>query len=151
MRYRERLTVPAAWWGIGLFFAVSFATAVGFWVGPSVSLVAGLASAGLVVAALGWYGRILVVVDERGLAAGDSLLEWEWLGNVVVHDATATRNRLGRDADRRAHLVVRGYIRTSVEVEVVDPADPHPHWLVSSRRPRELAAAITAQRSMMPR
>ena len=30
MRYRERLRVPIAWWVIGMFFAVSFATAVGF-------------------------------------------------------------------------------------------------------------------------
>ncbi|MDQ7991509.1 MAG: DUF3093 domain-containing protein [Propionicimonas sp.] len=151
MRYRERLTVPVSWWGIGLFFAVSFATAVGFWVGPVVSLVAGAASALLVAAALTWFGRTLVVVDDRGLAAGEALLEWEWLGEVVVHDAAATRDRLGRDADHRAYLVVRGYIRTSVEVEVADPEDPHPHWVVSTRHPRELAAAIAARRSMMPR
>lgn len=151
MRYRERLSVPAAWWGIGMFFAVSFATAVGFWVGPAVSLVAGAAAAVLVAVALTWYGSVQVVVDERGLAAGDALLEWEWLGEVTVHDAAATRDRLGRGADRRAYLVVRGYVHTSIELEVVDPADPHPYWLVSTRRPRELAAAIAGRRSMMPR
>jgi len=151
VRYHERLTVPAAWWGIGMFFAVSFATAVGFWVGPAFSLLAGGASAVLVAVALTWYGSVRIVVDERGLAAGNSLLEWDWLGEVTVHDATATRNRLGRDADRRAHLVMRGYVRTSIEVQVADPADPHPYWLVSTRHPRELAAAIGSQRSMMPR
>jgi len=149
--YRERLGVPAAWWAIGMFFAVSFATAVGFWVDPAVSLVAGTAAAVLVAVALTWYGSVRVEVDERGLAAGDALLEWDWLGGVTVHDAEATRNRLGRDADRRAYLVVRGYVRQSIEVEVVDPADPHPYWVVSTRRPRELAAAIASRRSMMPR
>lgn len=134
-----------------MFFAVSFAAAAAVWAGLEVSLVAGLASAVLVGAGLAWFGRTLVVVDERGLMAGDSLLEWEWLGEVIVHDAAATRARLGRDADRRAHLVMRGYIRTSIEVEITDPADPHPYWLVSTRRPGKLAAAIAAQRSMMPR
>ena len=151
MRYRERLTVPAGWWVIGLFFAISFATAVGFWVGPAFSLVAGAAAAALVAIALTWYGSVRIEVDERGLAAGDALLEWDWLGEVTVHDPAATRLRLGRDADRRAHLVVRGYVRTSVEVTVVDPADPHPYWLVSTRHPGELAAAIANQRSMMRR
>ena len=151
MHYRERLRVPAGWWVIGLFFAVSFATAVGFWVGPVASLVAGAAAAVLVAIALTWYGSVQIRVDERGLSAGDAVLEWAWLGDVTVHDEFATRSRLGRDADRLAYLVVRGYIRTSVEVAIADPADPHPYWLVSTRRPRELAAAIANQRSMMRR
>lgn len=151
VRYRERLSVPASWWGIGLFFAVTSATAVGFAVGPAFSVVVGLVSAGGVAAALVWFGRLQVVVDDAGLKAGESLLEWDWLGEVVAHDAAATRVRLGPGADHRAHLVVRGYILTSVEVTVADPADPHPYWLVSTRRPRELASAIAAGRSMMPR
>lgn len=151
MRYRERLSVPLSWWGIGLFFAVSFTTAVGFAVSPQVSLVAGLVSAAGVAAVLLWYGSVPVTVDERGLTAGPSVLEWEWLGEVEPLDAAATRRLLGGDGDHAAHLVVRGYLPRAVRVEVADPGDPHPYWLVSTRHPRELAAAITAGRSSMQR
>ncbi len=151
MSYRERLWVPASWWGIGLFFAVSFTTAVGFAVSPAVSAISGLVTAAAVAGALLWYGSVPIVVDERGLTAGRSVLEWEWLGDVKPLDASATRKLLGAESDRAAHLVVRGYLRTAVRVEVADPADPHPYWLVSTRRPRELAAAVVAARSSMQR
>lgn len=140
--YRERLSVPAAWWVIGLFFSVSFVTAVGFALGPWVSLLGGLVVAVGIVAALWWYGSAEVVVDDRGLAAGDAVLEWAWMGGVTAHDAASTQHRLRTGADHRAFLFLRSYIRTSVEVAVDDPDDPHPYWLVSTRHPRQLAEAI---------
>ena len=41
------------------------------------------------------------------------------------------------------HLV-RPYVRRGVLVRVTDPDDPTPYWLVSSRHPRTLAAALAA-------
>jgi hypothetical protein len=44
-------------------------------------------------------------------------------------------------------VCLRAWARTAVRVEVLDPADPTPYWLVSTRRPDELAAAIAAGRT----
>lgn len=134
-----------------MFFAVSFATAVGLAVGPWISLTAGLLSAALVAGGLLWFGGLRIAVDEQGLQAGRFRLEPQYLGDVVAHDADRTRRRLGPEADRRALLVVRGYVATSVEVGVADPADPHPYWLVSSRRPEALAAALAEVKDRIPR
>lgn len=136
---------------IGLFFSVSFTTAVGFVLDPAVSLVGGAVAAALVAAGLVWYGSAAITVDDEGLRVGRYRLEADYLGEVTAHSASATRDRLGRDADRRALLVVRGYIPTSVEVAIADPADPHPYWLISTRRPDELAAALTELADRMPR
>ena len=46
MTYRERLAVPAGWWVVGMFFALTFVTAVGFYAGPWVAVVAGVVTAG---------------------------------------------------------------------------------------------------------
>lgn len=151
MRYSERLRAPVSWWVIGLFFAVSFATAVGFVLDPVVSLVGGGLAAALVTAGLVWHGSAAITVDDDGLRAGRYRLEAVYLGEAIAHSASDTRDRLGRGADRRALLVVRGYIPTSVEVAIADPADPHPYWLISTRRPDELAAALTELRDRMPR
>lgn len=35
---------------------------------------------------------------------------------------------------------------TAVRVEVLDPEDPTPYWVVSTRRPMELAASLEAIR-----
>ena len=82
MIYRERLSVPATWWVVGMFFSLTFVTAVGFYAGPEVALVAGLVTAAGVAAALLRYGRVQVVVDEAGLRAGDALLEWSYVERV---------------------------------------------------------------------
>ena len=46
-------------------------------------------------------------------------------------------------ADARAYLLLRPYRKKAVKVSLSDPADPTPYWLVSTRRPDALAAALT--------
>ena len=53
-----------------------------------------------------------------------------------------TRRVAGRDADVRAYLLLRPYVQRAVRIEVVDPADPTPYWLVSTRHPERLAQAL---------
>ena len=148
MNYSERLRVPGIWWVIGMFFALTFVTAVGFYAGPTVAVVAGAVTAAGVAAALLWYGNVHLRVDEAGLHAGGAVLEWPYVGEVRVHDRAATRARLGAGADHAAWLLVRGFVAGSVEVAVADPADPHPYWLLSSRDPDGLAQSIAECRSI---
>ncbi len=42
--------------------------------------------------------------------------------------------------------MIRGWVQPVVRVPITDPADPAPYWLLSSRRPKELAAAINGSR-----
>jgi hypothetical protein len=67
-----------------------------------------------------------------------------FVGNCVALDRDQTRWRGGPGADARAYLVLRPYLATAVELEVNDVADPAPYWLVGTRRPAELAAAVSA-------
>lgn len=150
MDYHERLKVPASWWLISLFFALTFVTAVGFYAGPWPAVLSGAVTALGVALVLWWFGRVTVRVDATGLHAGEALLEWPYLGTVTVHSPAATRHRLGPGADHAAWLLIRGYIPAGVEVAVDDPADPHPYWLVSSRNPEKLAAALAARVPISP-
>lgn len=150
MNYEERLRVPGSWWVVGMFFALTFVTAVGFYAGPMVAVVAGVLTAAGVAAALLWYGNVRVQVDAAGLHAGRAVLEWPYAGEVSVHDRAATRSRLGAGADHAAWLLVRGFVPGSVEVAINDPADPHPYWLVSTRNPEGIAQAIAECRSISP-
>jgi hypothetical protein len=61
-------------------------------------------------------------------------------------DATGRREVLGVGADPLAFVVQRPWVAGAVQVVLDDPADPTPFWVVSSRRPVELAAAILAAR-----
>ena len=66
------------------------------------------------------------------------------LGAVAALDAEETRRVAGPEADARAYLLLRPYLKRAVRVEITDPADPAPYWLVSSRHPDELARAVRA-------
>lgn len=84
-----------------------------------------------------------IKVDEAGLWAGGAFIEPQWLGQVRALSVSETKRILGVDAEVGAWQVVRPYRSRAVQVEVTDPADPHPYWIVSTRSPEQLAAAIS--------
>src|SRR4051794_37380486 len=89
------------------------------------------------------FGSARVAVRDGVLHAGAAHIAVGLLGAVEPLDPEQTRRVHGVDADARAFLMTRPYVRRAVRVEVVDPADRTPYWLVSTRHPEELARAIT--------
>lgn len=96
-----------------------------------------------VTAVLVMSSRRITVTDE-GLTVGPAHLPHDAIGEVAsFEDEEATAER-GVRLDARAWLAIRGGISPVVRVEVVDPADPTPYWLVSTRKPRQLEQALSA-------
>jgi hypothetical protein len=85
-------------------------------------------------------------VDEAGFHLGPVLLPASNVGDAESLDPTAARRLRGVDADARAFIVIRGWVRTAARVDVADDLDPTPYWMVSTRRPVELASALAALR-----
>jgi hypothetical protein len=143
-RYEERLTVPLRWWALATMFLASVLLAF------LVALPAAVAFAmvGVLVVLTGalflGYGAARIVVSGGELRAGTARIPVALLAEPRALDTDATRRLAGIDADARAYLVLRPYLKRSVRVQVVDPADPTPYWLVSTRHPRRLAAALSS-------
>jgi len=145
--HRERLHVPLRWWVQGTMLVATFWLA---FVVATPGLVAWAATAVLLlvmVALFLAYGSPRVEVADGWLRAGRARIAGEFLGEVSPLDAAETRRVAGPDADARAYLLLRPYLRRAVRVEIADPADPTPYWLVASRRPAQLAAALESARS----
>jgi hypothetical protein len=142
LRYRERLSVPVAWWVLSGLFALSMLVAFGFYLGPVWGLGTALGSF-LVMAAVFAAAGIRIGVDATHLRVGRAAVEFRYLGDVRPLDAQQARLRRGPQADARAYLVLRPYIHTAVEIVLTDAEDPVPYWLVASRRPRAFAAALS--------
>jgi hypothetical protein len=98
-------------------------------------------------AALRAYGGARIAVTDGWFRAGRARIEMTYVGTAEALDAERTRRVSGPEADARAYLLLRPYLRRSVKVEITDPADPAPYWLVSSRHPRALADALNAVRA----
>lgn len=87
-----------------------------------------------------------ITVDESGLAVGAAALPATALGEIAVFVGDEARAERGVRLDARAWLGLRGGISPVVRVEVSDEHDPTPYWLISTRRPAELAKALQSVR-----
>ena len=140
--YDERLGVPLRWWALATMFLASmllaFLVATPLWIALAGTAVLVI----LVLALFLGYGAARISVHDGVLTAGRARISLVHVGEVVPLDADDTRRLAGRDADARAYLLLRPYLRRAVRIGIDDPADPTPYWLVSTRRPERLAAAL---------
>ena len=141
--YRERLRVPLAWW----LLAVPTVLILG------ATLYAGLAEPWPVIIMTGLaagcatllitFGLATVEISRGTLRAGGAALPLTAVSEVVILDEKQTTRLRGPRADPAAHLYSRPYLKESVYL-AVDPAagSTAPYWLVGTRHPAELAAAV---------
>jgi hypothetical protein len=167
--YHERLYVPLSWWVFGLAVIAILATeVVPGWPLPVEAAIYVVLVGGLVAMLLNW-GRATLDVGAGELRAGPARLPLTAVGEVSALDEPQTRSLRGPRGDPAAFLLIRPYLRRSVYVEVTRhpaPAPPPsgsrprqnwrsrqaslataaPYWLVCTRHPAELAAAINGAR-----
>ena len=141
MLFRERLTVPIIWWVLAALFSLSVLLAVGAYLGPAWGIGAWLATT-LISAAIFMSASIVISVDAREIRIGRARIEHTYIAACRALDGEQTRRRAGVEADASAHLVLRPYIKTAVEITLDDEDDPVPYWLISTRNPEPLAAAL---------
>ncbi|WP_344655323.1 DUF3093 domain-containing protein [Catenulispora subtropica] len=139
--YEERLTAPVGWWAIALLAGV-MAGLIFLRASPVAAIVAAIATAVGAAALVVAYGRVGVRIRDGYLEAGAARLPLTALGAATALDAEAARRLRTTEADARAFMMLRGYVRTAVRVEVVDPEDPTPYLYLSTRRPEKLAGAL---------
>ncbi|WP_426592211.1 DUF3093 domain-containing protein [Cellulomonas sp. McL0617] len=139
--YSERLTLGPLGWVLLVVFALMMVIA---FYPVDVRLAVGLGVVVVVAGALALVATAPPVrVDGTSLQAGPAQIPLRLVGGAVALDAAATRTELGPRLDARAYLCQRGWIHTAVRVDLVDPLDPTPYWIVSTRHPVALAAALT--------
>ena len=148
--HHERLVVPLRWWVQATILLatvwLAFVVAMPPWVASA--LAGGLLLA--TYAFFGWIGSAVVAVDGGTLRAGRAHIATALLGPAEPLDAAATRRVHGMEADARAFLLTRPYLKRSVLVPVLDPADPTPYWLLSTRHPARLVAALERSSDALP-
>ncbi len=144
--YIERLRVPTAWWALGMVSAVIFASTA--WAG--FSLIVALASyvvfCGGCAAVLMIWGHASIEVSDGELRAGSVTLPLALAGEVAALDEAQARAMRGPRADPSAFMLIRPYLKFAVYIEVTGERQERPYWLLGTRRPAELAAAIERSR-----
>jgi len=145
--FRERLH-PGGAYLVGAL-CVGFVLGITLWLFSVVLSLAVGAVAAVVLAVLLWTSSPVVAVGpgpegKPWLWAGRARIPVALLAQPRVLDGAALRAELGPGSDARTFACLRPWMRSAVAVQVVDPEDPTPSWLVGSRRPADLAAALLA-------
>ena len=139
--YVERLTVRPIWWVVALTIAVLGAAELAAGFAWQIGLIALVAAAAPTLTVLGLLSRLTVRVDAVGIHAGGRTMTYDDMESVEALDHRRTKAQAGPAADPAAFMVFRGYIRESVLVRPLD-AHPVPYWLVSTRNPQQVVAAV---------
>ncbi|MGD0557236.1 MAG: DUF3093 domain-containing protein [Streptosporangiaceae bacterium] len=146
--YSERLRVPVSWWllsipTIAVLGAEIFAYANMRGMGPAVVYIVFTAVVGGFLLA---WGATSIKVTDGVLQAGGDALSLEYVGEVAALDEKQSARLRGPRGDPTAHLLLRPYLKRTVYISVTDTGSSHPYWLIATRHPDELAAAIESCR-----
>lgn len=142
--YRERL-LPHWWvWLVVLAVVEMLAVAYGAALGVGVGIAAAIGLAVITLWLL-WMTSPRVVVTASALSAGGARLPLSSIRDARDVDEGELARLRGPDGDARMFVVLRPWsARRGVLVRLDDAADPHPAWLLSSRHPTRLVAALAA-------
>ncbi|KJC65395.1 Protein of unknown function [Agreia bicolorata] len=140
--YRERL-----WPSIWIYLATALVIPASILVLAPVNLTAGIIAAAVLF--IGLTGIFIVLapvieVKDGMLIAGKAQIPLELLGTPSIFKGGAATLQRGQRLDARAWLCLRGWVDPVIKIPLEDPDDPTPYWLVSSRNPEGLAAALSA-------
>jgi Protein of unknown function (DUF3093) len=144
--YRERLRVPLAWWLLAVptvlvLGATLYAGLAEPW---PIIIMAGLAAG--CATSLITIGLGTVEIRDGALRAGRAVLPLTAVSEVASLGEKQTARLRGPRADPAAHLYSRPYLKKSVYLAVNPSSSAGPYWLIGTRHPAELMAAIERSR-----
>jgi hypothetical protein len=144
--YHERLRVPVSWWLLGLAVVALLGTELAAGLGWAVAAGIYAVMGGTWATVLLSLGRARVEVAGGELRAGRHRLPLAGAGEVTALDPAQTRALRGPRGDPAALVLMKPYLRTAVYVQASGRGSGAPYWLIGTRHPAGLAAAIEAAR-----
>jgi len=138
--YRERLW-PAPW----LYFATALVIPASLLVFLPINFFVGVATAALLYGGSVWLlllaSPVIEVAGGR-LRAGRATLPLDAIASTGSARGDFARLERGQLLDARAWILIRGWISPVIRIELSDSSDPAPYWLLSTRNPEQLEAAL---------
>lgn len=162
--YAERQWIPVWWW----LAALAVAALVGYELGLALRSIPTWVFIAIMIPLAGllclWLSREQLTVSHDGLEGADdgrptgtldikgrAHLPLSAISRTVSVPASARSAAMGRQLDPEAFVAQRTWVKTMVLIVLDDPEDPTPYWLVSTRHPDRLMAALGSGRIEAPR
>lgn len=87
----------------------------------------------------------VIQVGSSHLTVARAKIPRNLLGNIEEIAKDQIFSERGPRLDPAAHKVFQGTVKTAIKITVNDPNDPTPYWIISTRKPAQLAEVLRAK------
>lgn len=139
--WEENIRWP--WWLTLLILGLDLSIIIAIWAG--LGNTAALIAAGSTLLFTCYLFFITVLrtrVEGENLSVGRAKIQKKYLGKVITLSIDEFRHLRGAGINPSAFHAFRFWIKRGVKIEINDPRDPTPYWLVSSKAPEQFAEAL---------
>ena len=144
--FQEKLRWPLTVWSIYLALCATISFSIWAALGNFVAAIATLLQFSLISF---WSVRNTLVIavhttpNKVMLHVDRAQLPLQYIKDVTVLDSRQMSLLRTRDAKPSAHLTLRFWVKTGIKIDVLDPLDPTPYWLISTKNGVLLKEVIT--------
>jgi len=139
--FREVLRPPI--WVLAFIYFLFLSIVLSVW--AALDTRATLVTLALSTIALIWISISMtseITFDGEVLRIDKANIDLKYLGKATVLDKSAMRLLRTRDADPAAYLAIKFWEPRGLRIDLSDPRDKTPYWLVTSKRSEEIAALL---------
>ena len=87
----------------------------------------------------------VIQVGRSFLTVGRAKIPRNLLGNTEEIAKDQIFSERGPNLDPAAYKVFQGTVKTAIKITVNDPDDPTPYWIISTRKPAQLANLLKVE------
>jgi hypothetical protein len=87
----------------------------------------------------------VIQVGSSHLTVARAKIPRNLLGNIEEIAKNQIFSERGPKLDPAAHKVFQGTVKTAIKISLNDPNDPTPYWIISTRKPAQLAEVLRAK------
>ena len=139
--FREIIRPPL--WLIAFLYFMLFSLVLAIWAAfdNRTAIIAAIIAL-LVGAIIVFLMREEISCDGEELRVGRAHIGYEFCGEVSILSRIDFLKARTRGADPAAHLALLFWVSEGVKIEINDPRDPTPYWLISTKRGADIKRAL---------
>ena len=108
-----------------------------------IGLVIGPALVLAIWAALFFFAPV-ISVGKQFLSVGRATIPRNLLGKITEIPKDQIFHERGPGLNPASYKVFQGTVKTAIKIAIKDPEDPTPYWIISTRKPTQLATVLRA-------
>jgi hypothetical protein len=141
--YQEKLGWPWWLWAFALFLTGSISLAVWAAISPMATIIISVIQFLLLILA-SIKTKLIITITKGWLLVGPAAIERAYLKNFSPLAFTELAKTRGVDGDPAAFLQLRFWVNSAIKIELRDPKDETPYWLISTNRANDLANVLNS-------